>query len=115
MGKTSYEAAVEVVSEISTLCDKLKKYEPKASDQLYRATTSVSANLAEAKYAESNADFIHKLEIAQKECFEAETWLQHFHNNGYLKDETFKNTRNKLGRIRRMLISSVVTVKKKMK
>ena len=71
--------------------------------------------LRKSSILELIADFIHKLEIAQKECFEAETWLQHFYNNGYLKDETFKGLRNKLGRIRRMIIAAVTTVKKKEK
>jgi four helix bundle protein len=40
------------------------------SKQLFRSGTSVGANIREAINAESTADFIHKLSIAQKECDE---------------------------------------------
>ena len=44
--------------------------------QLIRAGTSIGANVREAINAESKADFIHKLQISQKECDEACYWLQ---------------------------------------
>ena len=43
--------------------------------QLLRSATSVAANYAEASEAESPADFIHKLKIAQKELKESRVWL----------------------------------------
>ncbi len=43
--------------------------------QLIKSCTSVGANIAEAQYAESRADFIHKLSIALKEASETEFWL----------------------------------------
>src|SRR4051812_25581645 len=45
-------------------------------DQLVRCATSVGANFAEARAAESRADFIHKLQVALKECREAKHWLE---------------------------------------
>lgn len=44
-------------------------------DQLLRSATSVAANYAEASEAESPADFIHKLKLAQKELKESRVWL----------------------------------------
>ena len=44
-------------------------------DQLLRSSTSVAANYAEASEAESTADFIHKLKVAQKELKESRVWL----------------------------------------
>jgi four helix bundle protein len=44
-------------------------------DQLLRSSTSVAANYAEASEAESPADFIHKLKVAQKELKESRVWL----------------------------------------
>lgn len=46
------------------------------SKQLLRSGTSVGANIREAQNAESDADFIHKLGIAQKECDESLYWLE---------------------------------------
>ena len=45
------------------------------SGQLLRSATSGAANYAEASEAESPADFIHKLKIAQKELKESRVWL----------------------------------------
>ena len=41
-------------------------------NQLERCATSIGANIREAKYAQSKADFISKLQIAVKECHETE-------------------------------------------
>ncbi|MGV3613556.1 MAG: four helix bundle protein [Fluviicola sp.] len=46
------------------------------TDQLVRSSTSVGANMREARNAESKADFIHKLSICQKECDESIYWLE---------------------------------------
>jgi four helix bundle protein len=54
------------------------------SKQILRSGTSISANLREAKNAESRKDFIHKVKIAAKEVDELEYWLQLcYHYNGY--------------------------------
>ena len=45
--------------------------------QLFRSSTSVSANYAEACEPESDADFIHKLKIALKELKESRVWLRY--------------------------------------
>ena len=50
--------------------------------QLYRAATSVAANIRESQFAESTKDFIHKLKIAEKELAEYHFWI------GLLMDET---------------------------
>lgn len=46
------------------------------TNQLTRSSTSVGANMREARNAESKADFIHKLSICQKECDESIYWLE---------------------------------------
>lgn len=48
--------------------ERLKKYN--LSNQLFRAGTSIGANVRESKN-----DFIHKLKIAAKEADETEYWL----------------------------------------
>ena len=51
-------------------------------DQIVRSSSSIGANLYEARYAQSRADFISKLEIALKECSETEFWLELLHRKG---------------------------------
>ena len=113
MSKTSHDLAVEFAVEITELCSRIKG-RPEYTKQLIRSASSISANIAEAKYAESNADFVHKLEIAQKEANETENWLAVLYKSGIIDEETFKFLRNKCGKIRRMLIASITTVKSKM-
>ena len=47
-------------------------------NQLLRSAPSIGANIHEAQYAQSKNNFISKLEIAQKECYETEYWLDAF-------------------------------------
>jgi len=112
MPKTSHELAIEFAVAIADLCSKIKG-RPEYTKQLIRSASSVGANIAEAKYAESDADFVHKLEIAQKEANESENWLNVLYKSGAIDEVTFKNLRNKCGKIRRMLIASITTVKSK--
>ena len=75
--------------------------------------TSIGANLHEAQYAQSKNDFISKLEIAQKECYETEYWLELLFETNCILEEKYKKMQNECGAIRRMLISSLKTVKSK--
>jgi len=44
--------------------------------QMLRSGTSIGANIAESRYAQSKADFASKLQIALKEAAETEYWLE---------------------------------------
>ena len=83
-------------------------------NQLERSATSIGANIREAKYAHSKADFIAKLQIALKECFETEYWLELMMRSELLPVDTAKGVLHDCGVIRRMLIASINTVKKNM-
>ena len=81
-------------------------------NQLERSATSIGANIREAKYAHSRPDFIAKLQIALKECYETEYWLELFQKAELLPQVTVKEYLHDCGVIRRMLITSVNTAKK---
>ena len=83
------------------------------TNQLLRSGTSIGANIHEAQYAQGKKDFISKLEIAQKECFETEYWLELLFGSGYIEESTYKPLQNQCGAIRRMLISSLKTAKER--
>lgn len=55
---------------------KTERKEFEVSNQLVRSGTSIGANVREAINAQSTADFIHKLSIAQKEADETVYWLE---------------------------------------
>ena len=52
-------------------------------NQLERSATSIGANIHEANYAHGKADFISKLQIALKECYETEHWIELFVKAGF--------------------------------
>ena len=80
-------------------------------NQLLRCSSSIGANLHEAKYAQSRADFINKLEIALKESSETEYWLELIYRKKKLSAEQYQYLKNACGTIRRKLIASVTTAK----
>ncbi len=109
--KTIKELAVELTVEITELCDSIKA-KTVFTNQLLRSCSSIGANAHEAKYAHSRADFISKLEISLKECYETEYWLEILYKIHSLSEEQYKTVSEKCGTIRRKLIASITTVKK---
>ncbi len=108
--KTIKELAIELTVEITSVCDKIKGRSV-FTKQLLRSCSSIGANSHEAKYAQSRADFIHKLEIALKECYETEYWLEILYKVDSIDKNTYEKLINKNGTIRRKLIASVTTAK----
>ncbi|MBO4983300.1 MAG: four helix bundle protein [Clostridia bacterium] len=82
-------------------------------NQLIRCGTSVGANIHEAQYAQGTKDFISKLEIALKECNESEFWLSLLFEVGRLSNERLAYYNNQIITLRRMLVSSITTLKEK--
>ena len=64
----------EFAKQIVYMCRDIKANarESVLTNQLLRSGTSIGANIHEAQYAQGKKDFISKLEITQKECFETE-------------------------------------------
>ena len=107
------DKAKDFAKEIVFACRDMKK-ERKESvliNQILRSATSIGANIYEAQYAQGTKDFISKLEIAQKECYETEYWLELLFETECISEEKYKKLHNDCGAIRRMLISSLKTVK----
>jgi len=103
--------------EIILLCRRLKQNNVESAlvNQLLRAGTSVGANIHEAQYAQGTKDFISKLEIALKECNESEYWIDLLYEVGNISKEEADKISNNCIELRRMLVSSVTTLKKKLK
>lgn len=80
-------------------------------NQLERSATSIGANVREAKYAHSRADFVAKLQIALKECYETEYWLELLQRAEIISAESDSGILHDCGAIRRMLIASINTAK----
>ena len=108
---TIKESAVELIVELTAVCDNIKGRSI-FTNQILRSCSSIGANVHEAKYAQSKADFVNKMEIALKECYETEYWLEVLVKIKAIDDKVYKNFSNKCGTIRRKLIASITTAKK---
>ena len=109
------DRAKEFANQIVVLCRTIKqeRRESVLTNQLLRSGTSIGANIHEAQYAQGTKDFISKFEIALKEVYETEYWLDLLFETGYMDEQTYKPLQNSCGAIRRMLISSIRTMKDK--
>ena len=107
----------DFAKDIVFLCRKMKQngVESALTNQLLRCGTSVGANIHEAQYAQGTKDFISKFEIALKECNESEYWLELLYETGSMSEVEFKNHQKSCIEIRRMLVSSITTLKEKSK
>ena len=110
--RTIKELAVELTVEITYICDNIKGRSVFVN-QLLRSCSSIGANSHEAKYAQSKEDFINKLEISLKECYETEYWLEILFKVNSIDASIYKHLINKCGTLRRKLIASITTVKNK--
>ena len=80
-------------------------------NQFERSATSIGANIREANYAQSRADFISKLQIALKECYETEYWLELFVKAKIIDEIKVRKLAHDCGEIRRILVASINTIK----
>ena len=105
-------ASMEFAVKILKLCDSIKGHYS-IINQLERSSTSIGANIREANYAHSKPDFVSKLQISLKECYETEYWLELMLKADILNDDIAKVLLHDCGSIRRMLVSSINTIKNK--
>ena len=105
----------DFAKNIVFLCRTLKENNVEGAliNQLLRSGTSVGANIHEAQYAQGPKDFISKFEIALKECNESEYWLELLHETNSISKVEFKSFQKECIELRRMLVSSVTTLKNK--
>ena len=80
-------------------------------NQLLRSGTSIGANIHEANYASSKADFINKFQIALKECYESDYWLGLFKETKMITDDEYTDIYDKCSKIRKLLVASINTAK----
>jgi four helix bundle protein len=106
----SFQFALDIIKLSQTL---LNKKEYIISKQLIRSGTSVGAQIREAEFAESRADFIHKLSLAQKEINESIYWLEILQKSEWITIEEFNPIHFKAIEILKILISIITKVKNK--
>ena len=108
MEELSIKFALRIIKLYKYLIE--EKNEHVMSKQVYRSGTSIGANIAESKTAQSNADFISKLSIALKEANETKYWLVLLHESETISDEEYKSIENDINTI---IGSLIIIIKKK--
>ena len=104
--------AIRIIRFYQTLKDAHQEFV--LSKQILRSGTSIGANIAEAFYAESEMDFIHKLSIAQKECSETLYWLDLLYATQHINEVGYNSLNTDATEIMKLLTSSIKTVKNKL-
>ena len=85
------------------------------SKQIVRSGTSIGANINEANYGQSKADFISKMHIALKEAAETEYWLKLLLISDFITEDMGRSLLNDCLEIKRILIASINTAKESVK
>ena len=109
----SKEFAVRIIRLYQYLCEQKKEYV--LAKQLLRSGTSVGANVREAQHAQSQKDFLSKMNIALKEAYESEYWLELLIETDYLSKPEFDSIIKDCNELNKLLISIIKTTKLKAK
>jgi len=108
--RKSYAFAIRIVNLTKWLHG---KNEYLLSKQVLRSGTAIGALIREAEHAESDADYVHKLNIALKEANETEYWLQLLKDTEYLDEKMYESIATDCRELLKLLISSIKTLKTK--
>lgn len=108
------DLSTDFAVKIIKMCESIKGHYSLVN-QLERSATSIGANIREANYAHGKADFIAKLQIALKECYETEYWLELFFKAELIEHDVAKELYSQCGTVRRILIASINTAKENKK
>ena len=101
--------AARIVKLHKFLCKTHK--ETVISKQILRSGTSIGANINEANYGVSKADFISKMQISIKETAETEYWIRLLKLSEYLKDEEYNSLLKDCLDIKNILTATLNTAK----
>jgi four helix bundle protein len=105
----SFRFALRIVKLCQYLTEQKREYV--LSKQVLRSGTAIGALIRESQYAESKADFIHKLAIALKEANETDYWIELLYQSEYIEEKSYKSIHHDIDE----LISILVAIVKKSK
>lgn len=103
--------AVRIVSFYKYLCTDKKEFV--LSKQILRSGTSIGANVRESKNAQTDPDYLSKMNIALKEADETQYWLEVLFRSELITEQEYKSLDEDLKEIIAILVSIVKKLKKK--
>jgi four helix bundle protein len=105
----SFRFALRIVKLYQYLKEEKKEYV--LSKQVLRSGTAIGSLVRESQYAESKADFIHKLAIALKEANETDYWIELLFQSGYLEQKSYQSIHTDIEELLKLLTSIIKTTK----
>ena len=81
------------------------------SKQLLRSGTAIGALISESEFAESRADFIHKMHIALKEANETRYWISLLKDSEYISEKMFTSLSSDITEIIALLVTIINKLK----
>jgi len=110
LSQQSFSFALRIVKLCKYLQSEHKEYI--LSKQILRSGTAIGALIAEAKYAQSKADFLNKLMISLKETNETKYWINLLYHSQYLSEKMYQSLLPEVESLLKLLIASTKTTKK---
>ena len=107
----SYAFALRIIKLYKYLVAEHKEFV--LSKQALRSGTAIGALISEAKFGQSTADFISKMNIALKEANEKDYWLSLLKDSDYIDEKLHKSLHKDVNELISMLVSTVKTLKSK--
>ena len=105
----SYLFALRMIKAYKYLTQEQREFV--LSKQVLRSGTSIGTLIREAEHAQSEADFISKMNIALKEANETEYWLMLLKDSEYIDEKSFESIHYDCLEVIKLLISIVKTTK----
>ena len=101
----SKKFAIRIIKLYKYLCENKNEYV--LSKQLIRSGTSIGANVREATVSQSKKEFIAKMNIALKEAYESEYWLELLFETDYLSKSEFDSIKSDCSELNKLLIAII--------
>jgi len=109
--RKSYAFSIRTIKLSKYLQEEHREYT--LARQILRSGTSIGALISESKFAQSPADFIHKLSIALKEANETKYWIELLHDTEYINQTMYKSLSNDIKELIRLLVTIIKKLKAK--
>lgn len=79
--------------------------------QLLKSSTSIGANVREAVRSQSRNEFLAKMNIALKESYETEYWLELLHETDYITTNDFESLFRECQDLTNIIARIIITTK----
>ena len=103
--------AIRIVNFYKYLCRDKKEFV--LSKQILRSGTSIGANVRESKNAQTDPDYLSKMNIALKEADETQYWLEVLFRSEMISEQENNSLNEDLKEIIAILVAIVKKLKKK--